>query len=68
MQTAYKDKRLYNLDDYEKLALTRLHKFGKDYYNSGANDEFSLREQRVAYDSIKLKQSTFVEPSNWKGT
>lgn len=55
MQTPYRDKRLYNVDDYEKLAPTRLSKISKDYYNSGANDMFSLREQRAAYDAIKLK-------------
>ena len=38
------DKRLYNIDDYEKLAVTRMHKFGRDYYNAGADDQFSLKE------------------------
>lgn len=34
---------LVSVDDYEKIALKKLPKSAKDYYKSGAGDEFSLR-------------------------
>ena len=37
------DRRLYSISDYETLALTRFHKYAKDYFNSGANDMVSLQ-------------------------
>jgi len=39
------DRRLYSVKDYEELAQTRLHKYARDYYNSGANDMVSLTSQ-----------------------
>ena len=42
----HKDKRLYSIDDYEKLALTRLHMMARNYYNAGANDGTSLDAQK----------------------
>jgi len=38
------DKRLYSVEDYEKLAATKFHRFADRYFNSGANDEISLNE------------------------
>lgn len=65
---SYRDKRLYSIDDYESLAVQRLHKFGRSYFNSGANDEVSLKAQRAAFDSIKLKSRIFVDEKKWQGT
>jgi len=61
----YKDKRLYSIDDYETLALTRMHMFARNYFNAAANDEVSLKAQKPAYDAIKLKRKTFVDHSKW---
>ena len=61
------DKRLYKITDYEAVAKTRYFRHAHDYFNSGANDEVSLRQQYDAFKDIKLKKRTFVDPSKWKG-
>ena len=38
------DKRLYKITDYEQLAQTRFFRHANDYFNSGANDEVSLKQ------------------------
>ena len=38
------DKRLYKMTDYEEVANTRFFRHAYDYFNSGANDQVSLRE------------------------
>jgi len=38
------DKRLYKMTDYEDVANTRFFRHANDYFNSGANDQVSLRE------------------------
>jgi len=69
MQTpANYDKRLYQIRDYETLAKTKLFRHAADYYNSGANDEYSLQKQYEEYANIKLKTRVFVDPSKWVGT
>ena len=37
------DPRLFAIPDYEALAQTRFHKYANNYFNSGANDEVSLK-------------------------
>lgn len=37
------DKRLFKITDYEALASTRYFRHANDYFNSGANDEVSLK-------------------------
>lgn len=44
-----------NLFELEDLALQKLPKMVANYYVSGANDEITLRENREAYEKIKLK-------------
>ncbi|MDY6802285.1 MAG: alpha-hydroxy acid oxidase [Cyanobacteriota bacterium] len=43
-----------NLFEYESLAPEHLSKMALDYYNSGAWDEITLRDNRAAYDRYKL--------------
>lgn len=62
------DKRLYKVTDYEQLAQTRFFRHANDYFNSGANDESSLKGQFDVYRDMKLKQAIFVDDSKWKGT
>lgn len=62
------DKRLYKITDYEQVAQTRYFRHANDYFNSGANDEYSLKSQFDVYNNMKLKQATFVDDSKWKGT
>jgi 4-hydroxymandelate oxidase len=62
------DKRLYKMTDYEEVANTRFFRHAYDYFNSGANDQVSLREQYDAFKNIKLKKRIFVDESQWKGT
>ena len=59
------DKRLYKITDYEKVANTKFFQHANDYFNSGANDMVSLREQYEVFKNIKLKQATFVDDSKW---
>lgn len=61
----HKDKRLYSIDDYERVANTRMHMFARNYFNAGADDATSLKAQAQAYDQIKLKTKTFVDHSKW---
>ena len=59
MDPNHKDKRLYNIADYEKMAGGRFFRHAYDYFNSGANDEASLKAQEAAFNSFKLKHRTF---------
>ncbi|MBY0547941.1 MAG: alpha-hydroxy-acid oxidizing protein [Candidatus Obscuribacterales bacterium] len=43
-----------NLFDFEKIAAQRIHKLAFDYFASGANDEITLRENRQAYERLRL--------------
>ena len=43
-----------NIFDYETLAREKLPTMAFDYYASGAQDEITLRDNRAAYDRIKL--------------
>ena len=54
--------------DYEALAKQKYSKHSQNYYNSGANDEVSLRTQFSDFDRIKLKYRTFTNPSMFKDT
>ena len=53
-----------NLSDYESLARDRLPKSTFDYFASGAGTEITLRENRSAYDSIRLLPRVLVPVSN----
>ncbi|HEU0027014.1 MAG TPA: alpha-hydroxy acid oxidase [Ktedonobacterales bacterium] len=44
-----------NLFEYEALARTRMEPTAWDYYQSGAEDEVTLRENRAAFERIKLR-------------
>jgi len=44
-----------NLFDLEKLAKEQLPQTACDYYASGAWDETTLRETRVAFERIKVQ-------------
>jgi isopentenyl diphosphate isomerase/L-lactate dehydrogenase-like FMN-dependent dehydrogenase len=59
------DKRLFKITDYEKVAGTRYFRHAYDYFNSGANDEVSLRQQYDCFKDIKLKKRTFVDATKW---
>ena len=54
MKPAVYDKRLYQIDDYKKVADTRFFKHADDYFNSGADAEHSLNEQYQAFRDMKL--------------
>jgi 4-hydroxymandelate oxidase len=52
-----------NLFEYEKLASEKLHKTAFDYYYSGAHDEITLKENREAYNKIKIHYKVLVDVS-----
>lgn len=44
-----------NLFEYEPLARERIDPVAWDYYQSGANDEVTLRDNRLAFERIRLR-------------
>ncbi|HEX8730494.1 MAG TPA: alpha-hydroxy-acid oxidizing protein, partial [Ktedonobacterales bacterium] len=44
-----------NLFEYEALARERIDPVAWGYYQSGANDEVTLRENRLAFERIRLR-------------
>lgn len=54
---------LFNLFDYEAQAVNRLSPMAWDYYASGAWDEVTLRENRAAFERIRLRPRMLVDVS-----
>jgi 4-hydroxymandelate oxidase len=52
-----------NLSEMEALARESLPKMAYDYYANGANDEVTLRENRTAYEQIRLLPRVLVDVS-----
>src|SRR4051812_48397997 len=52
-----------NLLELETLARDCLTPLVYDYYASGANDEITLRENRAAFDRIRLRPRVLVDVS-----
>jgi len=52
-----------NLFEYEKAAAEKLTKNAYDYYSSGAHDEITLKENREAYNRIKIHYRVLVDVS-----
>ena len=53
----------YNIDDLRTLARKRLPQIAWDYLEPGAEDNVSLRENRAAFERIKLLPRTLVDVS-----
>jgi 4-hydroxymandelate oxidase len=53
-----------NLFEYEKLAKEHLSQMTLDYYNSGAWDEVTLRDNRAAFERVKLRPRMLVDVSD----
>ncbi|MBD6616580.1 alpha-hydroxy-acid oxidizing protein [Komarekiella sp. 'clone 1'] len=53
-----------NLFEYEKLAKEHLSQMTLDYYSSGAWDEITLRDNRAAFERVKLRPRTLVDVSD----
>lgn len=52
-----------NIADFEAKAHSVLPKNARDYYNSGACDEISLRDSRAAYARFQLLPNVLVDVS-----
>ncbi|NOS69730.1 MAG: alpha-hydroxy-acid oxidizing protein, partial [Verrucomicrobia bacterium] len=52
-----------NLSELEKLAKEKLPQSAHDYYASGAWDEVTLRENRAAFERIKVHYRVLVDVS-----
>jgi 4-hydroxymandelate oxidase len=50
-----------NLDDYERQAHERLPQMVFDYYFGGAGDEHSVRENRLAWQHLRLRPRVLVD-------
>ncbi|MBE9034010.1 alpha-hydroxy acid oxidase [aff. Roholtiella sp. LEGE 12411] len=53
-----------NLLEYEKLAQEHLSQMAFDYYSSGAWDEITLRDNRAAFERVKLRPRMLVDVSD----
>ena len=53
-----------NLFEYEELAKKHLSQMAFDYYSSGAWDELTLRDNRAAFERVKLKPRVLVDVSD----
>lgn len=53
-----------NLFEYEKLAKEHLSQMTLDYYSSGAWDEITLRDNRAAFERVKLRPRILVDVSD----
>ncbi|PWT77042.1 MAG: alpha-hydroxy-acid oxidizing enzyme [Chloroflexi bacterium] len=52
-----------NVHEYEELARAQLHPAVWDYFSAGANDEVTLRENRVAFERLQLRPRMLVDVS-----
>eukprot|EP00850_Spirogloea_muscicola_P016553 SM000135S26997 [mRNA] locus=s135:162876:166021:+ [translate_table: standard] len=52
-----------NLLEFEKLAKEKLPKMVFDYYASGAEDQWSLKENRSAFERIRLRPRILIDVS-----
>ena len=57
-----------NLFDYERLAAERLPRLAYDYFASGAHDEVTLRENRAAFERLRLRPRVLVDVSARDGS
>lgn len=57
-----------NIQDMYEIAKQKLPKSAWDYYSSGADDQFTLRDTRRAFESIKLKARALANADAWEGT
>jgi 4-hydroxymandelate oxidase len=54
---------LLNLFDYERAARDLLAREAWDYYSSGANDELTLRDNRAAFERLRVHYRVLVDVS-----
>ncbi|KAL5731738.1 (S)-2-hydroxy-acid oxidase [Ranunculus cassubicifolius] len=52
-----------NIEEYEPLAKQRLPKYAFDYYASGAEDQWTLRENRNAFARIQFRPRILIDVS-----
>lgn len=55
---------IINVYDFEPLARTRIEPSAWDYYSSGAEDETTLRDNRAAFERIRLRPRVLVDVSH----
>src|SRR5207248_6412500 len=52
-----------NVFEFEALAQTRMEPAAWDYYQSGSDDEVTLRANRTAFERIRLRPRMLVDAS-----
>ncbi|NES66664.1 MAG: alpha-hydroxy-acid oxidizing protein, partial [Okeania sp. SIO2D1] len=52
-----------NIFEYGSLAIQNLSQMARDYYASGAWDEITLQDNRIAYERYKLRPRMLVNVS-----
>ena len=50
-----------NLDDYQRLAQEKLPQLVYDYYAGGSGDEITVRENRSAWQRIRLRPRVLID-------
>ncbi|CAL9194507.1 unnamed protein product [Musa hybrid cultivar] len=58
-----RDIEITNVMDYEAIAKQKLPKMVFDYYNSGAEDQWTLKENREAFSRILFRPRIFIDVS-----
>ena len=53
----------YNIFDLREIALKRMPKFMFEFFDRGTEDEVALRNNRAAFERIKLKPRILVDVS-----
>ncbi|XP_015942878.1 glycolate oxidase isoform X1 [Arachis duranensis] len=64
VNTGRMKKQITNVNEYEGIAKEKLPKMVYDYYASGAEDQWTLKENRNAFSRILLRPRILVDVSN----
>ncbi|EFJ37710.1 hypothetical protein SELMODRAFT_402239 [Selaginella moellendorffii] len=56
--------RVVNVDEYEDLARVKMPKMYYDFYAGGAEDKWTLRENRSAFSRIRIRPQVLVDVSH----
>ncbi|XP_024544857.1 (S)-2-hydroxy-acid oxidase GLO1 [Selaginella moellendorffii] len=56
--------RVVNVDEYEDLARVKMPKMHYDFYAGGAEDKWTLRENRSAFSRIRIRPQVLVDVSH----
>lgn len=56
--------KICSLEDLEAAAMPRAPKLARDYWQAGANEEITLKDNKSAFDNYRIRQRTLIDVSN----